>query len=262
MADYQTILSETDAGVAVIRLNRPERRNAFTTEMLTELADAFARADADPAVRAVVVTGAGKTFCAGQDLAAFTQLAGPGAVREIIERYYKPMILGLCSLSKPVLAAVNGVAAGAGASLALACDLRILADDASLLQAFSTIGLVPDAGSTWFLVRAVGYGRAFEMAATGERVPATRCLELGLANRVVPAADLLPAALAWAHQLAARPTVALGLTKQALLYALEHGLEQTLDREAALQAMAVQTADHQEGVRAFLEKRAPVFQGR
>jgi 2-(1,2-epoxy-1,2-dihydrophenyl)acetyl-CoA isomerase len=165
-------------------------------------------------------------------------------------------------MPKPVIGAINGVAAGAGASLALACDLRVMADDASLLQAFVNIALVPDAGSTYFLTRLVGYSRALEIALSGARVPAARCLELGLANRVVPATELPAAAQGWAAELAQGPTQAIGLTKQLLHQATLASLEEMLEREAELQTIAIQSADHREGVAAFREKRIPRFQGR
>jgi 2-(1,2-epoxy-1,2-dihydrophenyl)acetyl-CoA isomerase len=257
-----TILYSQSEGVATLRLNRPDRRNALTAAMLGELAAALAQAEDDRAVRAVVLTGEGKGFCAGQDLAALGTEASSGQVRTMIRDYYTPVILRLCTMPKPVIGAINGVAAGAGASLALACDLRVMADDASLLQAFVNIALVPDAGSTYFLTRLVGYSRALEIALSGARVPAARCLELGLANRVVPAAELPAAAQGWAAELAQGPTQAIGLTKQLLHQATLASLEEMLEREAELQTIAIQSADHREGVAAFREKRIPRFQGR
>jgi 2-(1,2-epoxy-1,2-dihydrophenyl)acetyl-CoA isomerase len=258
MTTYQTIRYERDAGVATITLNRPERRNALTQAMLAELADAFAHAGADNATRAILLAAAGKS----QDLSAIQAEISPEQVRALVLDYYKPLILRMCTLEKPILGAINGAAAGAGASLALACDLRIMADDGYLLQAFSNIGLVPDAGSSWFLTRQVGYSRAFEIAAEGERIAAQRCLELGLTNRIAPADQLLAEAEAWAARLAQRPTLALGLTKRAMLAATGQDLATVLDLEAELQGLAAQSQDHREGVAAFLEKRSPVFQGR
>ena len=266
MSNYQTILYSTEQttgqNIAQITLNRPERRNAVTAELLDELTDAFGRAAADEQVRAVVLTGAGKGFCAGQDLSAFGGIMTPEQVRSAVIDHYMPLILAICRLPKPIIGAINGVAAGAGCSLALACDLRIMADDASQLQAFSNIGLVPDAGSSWFLTRLVGYSRAYEIAISGERVTAQRCLELGLANRVVPADALLAEALAWAAQLAQRPTYALGLTKQVMQEAALSDLATIIQREAEFQGQCVQSADHHEGVLAFMQKRQPVFSGR
>lgn len=262
MGEEQTVLYQVEDGVATITLNRPERRNAVTPVMLQRLCARFVAAGEDERVRAVLVTGAGKGFCAGQDLSIFGGVPEPDAVRDVVLNYYRPMIESICLLEKPVIAAVSGVAAGAGASLALACDLRIMAEDASLLMAFSNIGLVPDAGASWFLTRLVGYSRAYEIAITGERVPAARCLALGLANRVTTAAALPAAALQWAHHLAQRPTIALGLTKRVMQQAMAQALSTILVAEAEFQAQATMTADHREGVMAFVEKRSPVFTGR
>lgn len=261
MAAESTIIYRVDHGVASITLNRPHRRNAFTPEMLHALRDAFSRASEDDAVRAVLITGAGKGFCAGQDLAIFDGVPEPDEVRSVVLDSYRPMIQSIVTLQKPVIAAINGVAAGAGASLALACDLRIMAHDASILMAFSNIGLVPDAGASWFLTRLIGYSRAYEIAALGERIGSERCLELGLTNWVTGADTLLDDAIARARQLAERPTVALGLTKLALLQATEADLDAILVQEAELQAKAAATADHREGIVAFVEKRAPIFRG-
>jgi 2-(1,2-epoxy-1,2-dihydrophenyl)acetyl-CoA isomerase len=265
VVDYRTILYSVDQEVAIIRLNRPERRNALTVEMIGELNDAMARIDSDAAVRAAVITGEGQGFCVGQDvstLAATSSAQSGEEVRELILHTYKPLILRLCTLPKPVIAAVNGAAAGAGMSLALACDLRMMADSASLYTAFLNIGLVPDAGSSWLLARMIGYSKAFELIVEGERISSYQALELGIANRVVPAASLMEEAMAWAQRLVQRPTYAVGLTKRLLLDAAQGALEETLNREADYQAQAAQSEDHREGVAAFLQKRAPVFQGR
>jgi 2-(1,2-epoxy-1,2-dihydrophenyl)acetyl-CoA isomerase len=262
MADYETILYDRKNSVATITLNRPDRRNAIIDLMLKEISHALKTAQKDAGVRAIVFTGAGKGFCAGQDLNAFAGPLGDNQVYEHLRTYYLPVIQLVQTVEKPVIAAVSGVAAGAGASLALSCDLRIMADDASILQAFSNIALVPDAGSTWFLVRLVGYSRAYEIAIEGERIPARRCLEIGLANRVVPAGVLRSEAQAWAEKLAQRPTQALGLTKRAMNRALLTDLAATIEYEAHLQQIAVQGYDFEEGVTAFKEKRAQVFEGR
>lgn len=261
MSTFQTITYSVEGAVATITLNRPERRNALTPEMLSELYHAFNQANGDPAVRAVVLTGAGVTFCSGQDLSIFTGKVKGEEVRKAIVTYYEPLILRMVSLPKPIIGAINGGAAGAGASLALACDLRILADDGYILQAFSNIGLVPDAGSTWFMARLVGYSRALQLCIEAERIPAVRCLELGLCNKVAPAGELLGAAQTWAGHLAQRPTLAVGWTKQALTAAATQSLQMSIHQEAELQALAIESADHIEGVMAFLQKRAPVFKG-
>ena len=261
MGNEQTVLYQVAAGVATITLNRPERRNAVTPPMLQALRDRVVAAGQDDQVRAVLLTGAGKGFCAGQDLSIFDGVPTPAAVRDVVLNAYRPLIESICHLEKPVIAAINGVAAGAGASLALACDLRMMAADASILMAFSNIGLVPDAGASWFLTRLVGYSRAYEIALTGERVSAERCLELGLTNRVTAADTLAAAAQQWARQIAQRPTVAIGLTKRVMQQALMQDLDTILVAEAELQAQATTTADHREGIMAFVEKRAPIFMG-
>lgn len=261
MSTESSVLTQIKQQVAIITLNRPAKRNAFTPEMLQALRAALLAAADDSAIRAILLTGAGKGFCAGQDLAIFDGVPSPARVKEVVLDYYRPLIQSIVALRKPVLAALNGVAAGAGASLALACDLRIMAHDASLLMAFSNIGLVPDAGASWFLTRLVGYSRAFEIAALGERVTAERCLELGLTNWVTGADTLMEDAFARAQQLAERPTLALGMTKQALLQATGQALDDILLLEAELQAQATATADHSEGIAAFVEKRPPLFRG-
>ncbi len=259
MSTDSTILYQRNNVIATITLNRPERRNALTSVMLDELHHALEEASADERVRALVIAGAGKGFCAGQEL---TELDASMDIQRHLTEHYQPVILHLCQLPKPVIAAVNGVAAGAGAALALACDLRVMAEDASLFSAFINIGLVPDAGTTYFLARQVGYSRALEIATSGERLEAERALTLGLTNRVVPATELLASAQAWATQLAQRPTLAIGLTKQLLHAALVHDLPTMLAQEAIQQATAAATVDHQEGMAAFREKRTPNFIGK
>lgn len=262
MPTYETVLYEMHNQVALITLNRPKRRNAMNETLNRELFLAFQQAQNDDTVRAVLVTGAGKGFCAGADLADFAQIPTPQQVYEGILSNYQPLMGLITTLSKPVIAAVNGVAAGAGAALALACDLRMMAHDASLMMAFSNIGLLPDAGACWFLARLVGYSRAYEIAAEGERISVERCLELGLTNRVAPADTLLPYALEWAERLAKRPTLALGLTKHALHHALLNDLTSTIEYEARLQQQTIPSHDHMEGVMAFLQKRVPEFAGK
>lgn len=262
MQEYETVLFDRRGQVATITMNRPERRNALNGALLRDLLASFELARDDQDVRAVLLSGAGKGFCAGADLAGFQQMPTPEQVYETIVHSYQPLVGLMTSISKPVIAAINGTAAGAGASLALACDLRVMADDASIMMAFSNVGLVPDAGASWLLARQIGYSRAYEMTIEGEPVPAERCLEWGLANKVAPARSLLEVSLAWAEKLAGRPTLALGLTKHTLMHAARHDVESTIEYEARLQKQTITSHDHMEGVMAFLERRAPAFQGK
>jgi len=254
-----------DGNVAVITLNRPDKLNAFTTEMLKELGEAVKQAERDETVRAVVITGAGRGFCAGQDVRELQERAiagGGGDLQEHLERTYHPIVRRIRRMEKPVIAAVNGVAAGAGASLALACDLRIAAENASFVQAFVNVGLIPDSGSSFFLPRLVGLGRALELALTGRVVSAEEAERLGIFNRVVPAEQLMDSAMELARQLAQGPTKVIGLIKRALNRSWNLDLDEALAYEAQLQAIAGSTEDHREGIAAFLEKRKPEFTGR
>lgn len=263
-AEYTTLLYAVTDSVATITLNRPDRMNAFTDVMIKELTAALRTADKDSAARVVLVTGAGKGFCAGQDLDAFAgeDIKRPNRLFDHLMAFYKPMVQQLRTMGKLVIAAVNGPAAGAGMSLALACDLRIMGDKAFLMQAFSNIGLIPDAGGTWLLARQVGYSRALQLSAEAERIPADVCLSLGLTNKVVPQ-DALPAeAMAWAIRLAQRPTATLAFTKRAMNKAMETGLMEMIDYEAHLQQLASETEDFVEGTTAMREKRAAKFTGR
>jgi 2-(1,2-epoxy-1,2-dihydrophenyl)acetyl-CoA isomerase len=258
--EYQTLRWELADGVLTLTLNRPEVLNAVNDRMAEELLDALRRAAREAEVRSVILTGAGRAFCSGQDLRE--RAAGEVSYAQHIRTRYAPVILQLQGLEKPVVAAVNGVAAGAGASLALACDLRVASEEASFLQAFTRIGLVPDSGATFFLPRLVGLGRAFEMCYLAEAVPAHEALRLGLVNWVVPGSELMAKAREVAGRLATGPTRAYGLTKRALLRNLRADLATALDYEAMLQDAAGRTEDHREGVQAFLEKRPPRYTGR
>ena len=260
---YQSILYEKNDRVLRITLNRPDKLNALTDAMLQELQHAFAAAAADRGVRSVVVTGAGKGFCPGQDLDNAREMGKddrPG-YGEHIRRNYNPLILAMTRLPKPIVAAINGVAAGSGMSLAMACDWRIAADKAAFLQAFVSIGLVPDSGSTWFLPRLIGRQRALDLMVSGRKVAATEALEWGLVNQVVPPERLLEEASRLATHYASAATCAIGHIKRNLDYAESHSLEETLAVEAVSQAECGASADHKEGMQAFLEKRSPVYQG-
>ncbi|MFI5255073.1 MAG: enoyl-CoA hydratase-related protein [Candidatus Limnocylindrales bacterium] len=246
-------------GVRTLTLDRPEALNALDRELKEVLLAAVRGASLDPNVRALVLTGAGRAFCAGQDLRERGERA-PSLADELRERYI-PLILALRRLEKPIVAAVNGVAAGAGFSLALACDLRVMAEGATFVAAFARIGLVPDSGMSWFLPRLVGPARAAEIVMLSDPIDAARAGQLGLADRVVPAGAAVAEAQALAARLAAGAPRSLALTRRALAYGLEHDLEASLEFEAQLQDAAGRTADHAEGLRAFAEKRPPRFSG-
>ncbi|HUQ42809.1 MAG TPA: enoyl-CoA hydratase-related protein [Candidatus Limnocylindria bacterium] len=263
MADAtETVLLEVDAeaGVATITLNRPDALNSLTVPMKVELLGALRRVERDGAVRAVILTGAGRAFCAGQDLRERLQPDAAPLGVELRERY-NPIVRAMRSMPKAIVGAVNGVAAGAGASLAMACDLRIASEAASFALAFGRVGLVPDSGATWFLPRLVGEAKAAEITLLGDPVAAEHALRLGLVGRVVPADQLATEARSVAARLAAGAPRAIALTKRALATTWDRDLESALEYEAHLQDMAGRTADHGEGMAAFLEKRPPRFTG-
>lgn len=250
-----------EGGVATLTMNRPDVLNALNDDLLLGLREGLARAKADAAVRAVLLTGAGRGFCAGADLAAGSKREGPYDVSQGLRERYHPIVLAMRKFPKPIVGAVNGVAAGAGMSLALACDVVLAGESASFLQAFSRIGLVPDCGSTWFLPRMVGDVRARAMMLLADKIGAADALKFGLVWQVVADAQLMTEAMATANKLAAMPTRALDLIKQALAVSSGNGLGEQLEVEAALQAQAMATADHKEGVSAFLAKRPANFKG-
>lgn len=258
---YETILYEVADGVATITLNRPGKLNAFNDQMIQEAIDAFKQAGRDDDVRCVVITGAGRGFSSGQDLSGFKEREEHVTIGEHLRGGYNRLIRRIATLEKPVIGAVNGVAAGAGCGVALACDLRIVSEKASFIQVFSKVGLIPDSGSTWTLPHLIGYARAYEMAVTADPVPAEKALAWGLANDVVPAEQLDEVVAAWAQRLAKGPTLAFGLTKRAMRRALITDLEDALAYEAMLQEVTGKSHDFQEGVEAFLEKRPPRYKG-
>jgi 2-(1,2-epoxy-1,2-dihydrophenyl)acetyl-CoA isomerase len=255
-----TIRYEVADAIATITLDRPDALNALTVPMKRELLAAFRAVAQDSAVRVAILTGAGRAFCAGQDLAERLQPDAAPLGEEVRERY-NPIVRAMRGLDKPIVGAINGVAAGAGASLALACDIRVVADTASFALAFGRVGLVPDSGATWLLPRLVGGSRAAEIALLNTPIPAAEALSIGLVARVVPAADLGAAAREIAAKLAAGAPRAIALTKRALNAAWDRGLDAALDYEAHLQDLAGRTSDHAEGLAAFMEKRPPRFTG-
>ena len=255
------VLTAQEGAVRIITLNRPQALNSFTVPLHRALRQALREAEADASVRAVVLTGAGRGFCAGQDLAEVTADGAPG-VGDLVAEHYKPLALTVRELRVPVVAAVNGVAAGAGANLALGCDLVVAAESAAFIQAFAKIGLVPDCGGTWLLPRLIGRSRALGLALTADKLSAAEAQRIGLIWQCVPDAQVLPAALALAQRLAQLPTAALVAARKAMDAAQDLGLEDALTEEGRLQARLSAAHDYQEGVAAFLAKRAPVFKDR
>ena len=262
---FQNIQFDVAAGVARLTLNRPDKLNSFTGAMHAEIRIALDCVQDDTSVRVLVLTGAGRAFCAGQDLADPDMAVQPGQpmpdIGNVVEKNYKPLVLRLQNLRVPTLAAVNGIAAGAGASVALACDLVVAAKSASFLQAFSKIGLIPDTGGTWFLPQRIGMARAMGLAMLADKLSAEKAAEWGLIWQVVEDADLASSVDAMAAKLAAMPTKALVRTRQAMHAAPLHTLEQQLSMEGGFMRELGWSPDYAEGVAAFMEKRAPRFTG-
>jgi 2-(1,2-epoxy-1,2-dihydrophenyl)acetyl-CoA isomerase len=264
VSDEPVLLIKDESGVRTLTLNRPASFNSLTVRLKIELRDALAAAAEDGAVRAVVLTGAGKAFCAGQDLREHIELlnAGDPIPLRTVDEHYNPITTLLAEMPKPVIAAVNGMAAGAGASFAYACDLRVTAASAKFLMAFANVGLTADSGASWTLPRLIGYGRAMEMMLLAKPVDAETALRIGMVTQVVPDAEVIPTAQALAATLAAGPTTAYGLIKKALRDASGADLRTALATESAGQAIAGTTADHAESVAAFVAKRPPNLTGK
>ena len=243
--------------VAVITLHRPDAMNAFDTELRAALAFALEKAHEDDTVRAVVLTGEGRTFSAGADLKAGIDRD----VSEVLQEEYRPIQEAIANMPKPIIAAVPGSAAGIGLSIALHCDLLVMTDKAFLLSPFTTISLVPDGGLNWLLVHQLGYRRAFQLSVESERIPADRCVDLGLANKAVPADELMPAAMEWAQTLAERAPLSIAATKKIMRFAAFNGWGDAYDMEAKCQGELLGSDDNKEGIQAFFDKRKPEFTG-
>lgn len=254
------IISEVEGLVLKIKLNRPDKFNSFNRGMALEMQEALDRGEKEKSIRTIFIIGEGKAFCAGQDLSEAIDPKGPG-IEKIVSEHYNPIIKKIRTVEKPVVCAVNGVAAGAGANIALACDIIIAASSASFIQAFSKIGLIPDSGGTFFLPRLIGFQKATALMMLGDKVSANDALQMGMIYQVYESDKLQEEALRIAVALSEMPTKALGLTKRLLNESMTNSLEQQLDNEKKVQTEAANSYDYNEGVKAFLEKRKPVFKG-
>lgn len=259
MSDYETVKYGRDGALAIITIHRPEAMNSFNTQLRKDLLAAFRKAAGDESVRVVVFTGEGRSFSAGADLKDID--SAKRSVDVMLQEEYRPVLECIAEMKQPVIAAVAGSAAGIGLSHALTCDLLVMADNAFLLSPFTTISLVPDGGLNWLLVRQLGYRRAFQLSIESERIAADRCVELGLANKSVPADALMDEALKWAHALAERAPLSLAATKKAMRHATDNSWASTYDVEAPLQKVLRKSEDCAEGIRAFFEKRKAEFKG-
>ena len=257
----QNIEFSTENGIASVVLNRPKVFNSFNREMALEVQSALDQCAADRGVRVIYLTGNGRAFCAGQDLQEVSQFENGPSFKQILSEHYNPIILRLRQIEKPIVCGVNGVAAGAGANIALACDITLAAESASFIQAFSKIGLIPDSGGTWTLPRLIGMQRATALMMLGEKIKASEAAAMGMIYKTLPDKDFQTAAFSVAEQLAELPPIGLALTKRALNQSLDNSLLDQLAVEDKLQTQAGSTADYREGVTAFIEKRKPVFKG-
>ena len=255
------ILFEKIDAVGKITLNRPEKYNSFVREMALSFQNTLANCESDDSIRCILITGEGKAFCAGQDLKEAIDPQGP-EIEQIVREHYNPIIKRIREIEKPVIAAVNGVAAGAGANLALACDIVTATQSAKFIQAFSKIGLIPDSGGTYFLPRLIGLPKATAFMMTGEPVSSEKAEALGMIYAVYEDAEFESKTLELARSIAAMPTKGLGYTKRLLNQSFNNSLEDQLDLEAATQSLSAHADDHKEGIQAFLEKRTPKFTGK
>ncbi len=263
MSDYDTVLIERRGPVALVSLNRPDQLNAFDAALRRDILSAVREVNDDDSVRVAVLTGAGRAFSAGADLKEMPASEGGGTFRveDHLNHEYKPALMEIQESSKPWISAINGACAGIGSAFGMVCDLTVMAEDAYIYQAFAAIGLVPDGGATWHLVRTLGRKRAYEVIATGEKLRAEKCLDWGLCNRVVPADKLLDEALAWADELAQRAPLSLRYAKQAVNDAIEKPVDYMISAEAKLQHICINSEDATEGALAFLQKRSPQWKG-
>lgn len=255
---FDDLMVAQSGGVATITLNRPDKLNSFTAKLHADLLDVLQTADGDPSIRCVVLTGAGKGFCAGQDLGDLDL----NNLQDVLEKQYNPLLRQMAAMQKPLIASVNGVAAGAGANVALNCDIVVAAKSAKFIQSFSKIGLVPDGGGTWILPRLIGQARAMALAMTAEPVPAEEAQSMGMIYKAVDDDQLEAATAELANTLATLPTVALSLIRNMLRQSSTNTLDEQLDLERNFQHIASKTQDFQEGVDAFLNKRKPVYSGK
>jgi len=257
----ECLLVENKDRIATITLNIPDRRNAFNRQLIAELSETVFRIAVDSTVSVIILTGAGKSFSAGADIKKPSPF-NTEIIGEHIDNTYKPVLVAMAEMEKPIICAVNGAAVGVGSAFVMNCDLIVMAESAFFLEAFSTIGLIPDGGMTWWLSRAIGYHRAYQLAIEAERISAERCRQLGIANKVVPDAKLMEEAYAWARRLIDKSPIALGATKRALRQSMNLSYNEAISMETVLQMVCKRSADYQEGIASFNEKRKPNFSGR